>query len=73
MHNIGQVSACLRYSAHSVNEIIDKFEGWMILVFTFVVTIIKISKIMIKECLQRNPVDDMNNYIAGRLLYTTIF
>ena len=32
VHNIGQVSACPRYSVHSVNEIIDKFEGWIILV-----------------------------------------
>ena len=45
----------------------------MILVFTSVVTIITISKIMIKECLQRNPVDDVKNYNADGLIYTTIF
>ena len=45
---------------------VDKFKGWMILVFTSVVTIIAIRKIMIKECLQRNPVDDMKNYNASR-------
>ena len=43
------------------------------LIFTSVVTIITISKIMIKECLQRNPVDDVKNYNAGGRFYTTIF
>ena len=33
--------------------------------FTFVATIITISKIMIKECLQRNPIDDVKNYNGG--------
>ena len=33
--------------------------------FTSVATIITISKIMIKECLQRNPIDDVKNYNGG--------
>ena len=45
----------------SLSAIIDKFEGWM----TSVATIITISKIMIKECLQRNPIDDVKNYNGG--------
>ena len=35
------------------------------LIFTSVATIITISKIMIKECLQRNPIDDVKNYNGG--------
>ena len=37
----------------------------MLFVFTSVATIITISKIMIKECLQRNPIDDVKNYNGG--------
>ena len=43
------------------------------MVYTSVVTIITISKITIKEFLQRSLVDDVKNHNAGGLLYTTIF
>ena len=53
------------HSAHSAQLSINLKDGWYCFFFTFVATIITISKIMIKECLQRNPIDDVKNYNGG--------
>ena len=50
----------------SLSAIIDKFEGWMILfLFFYICSNNNYNKIMIKECLQRNPIDDVKNYNGG--------
>ena len=56
VHNIGQVSACLRYSAHH-RQTAAKY-SFMGGYNTSVATVITITKLKVTECLHRNPVDE---------------